>query len=87
MADRSQKAAAVAESGKSPEQASETDHKPKNGVSAKQDEPQHAADRKEENAAPGATKSDRATRDAHEKKSKDGKGYSEPLPQPWRIFI
>ena len=79
MADEPQKAAPVAESGNSQEQASGIDHKSKNGVSAENDEPQHATDRKEENAAPGATKSDRAHKDAHDKKSKD---TSKPLPEP-----
>jgi lupus La protein len=84
MADEPQKAAAVAEPGKSQEQASGIDHKSKNGDSAKNDEPQHATDPKGENAAPGTTKSDRAHKDAHDKKSKD---TSKPLPSLERFQV
>ncbi len=81
MAEEPQKAAPVAGNGIGQEKAAEVDHNSENGVSAKDDELQAAGEHEEENAGPGAKKTD-AHKEAHEKKYKDSKDNSWPLPIP-----
>jgi hypothetical protein len=80
MADEPQKAASAAENGKGQEKAPEVGHNSENGTSAKGDEPKAATERKEEDAAPEAKKSD-AHKEVYEKKYKDSKDHSkDPFP-------
>jgi hypothetical protein len=81
MAEEPQKAAPVAGNGIGQEKAAEVDHRSNNGMSAKGDDPQAAREHEEENAGPGAKKTD-AHKEAPEKKYKDSKDNRWPLPVP-----